>query len=122
MTRKRIWQISIWLCMCSVVARIDVVSWSGEHETVHNSDEKAAMFRLDTMCGPNCIWQIARAYGKDYSLKDIAQFAGTNAIRGTTVKGLVEACRKIGLPAKAVKTNVEIRHCIAQPQQVIGRW
>lgn len=105
---KRIWQISICLCVFSVVAGADSVSCSAEHDTTSRSSAEPGVFRLNTMCGPNCVWQIARASGKDCSPRDMAESAGTNPFRGTTVQGLVEAARKIGLQAKAVKTNIKV--------------
>lgn len=105
---KMIWKIFVCFCIFLKIAGLEILHSSIAQETGSTSDQKSFTFRLNTMCGPNCLWQIAKAYGKDYALKDIAKYAGTNANRGTTVKGLVEACRKIGLPAKAVKTNVEM--------------
>jgi hypothetical protein len=108
MACERIPQISICLCVFLVVAVADSVLCSAEHDTTSRSGAKPGVFRLNTMCGPNCVWQIARASGKDCSPRDIAKFAGTDPFRGTTIQGLVEAARKIGLQAKAVKTNIKV--------------
>jgi ATP-binding cassette subfamily B protein len=63
--------------------------------------------KIDMMCGPNCLWQISRAFGKMYSLGSIGNMAGTNLQNGTPVKGMVDAARKMGLQAQAVKVNIK---------------
>lgn len=63
-------------------------------------------FSIEMMCGPNCLWQIGRAFGKTHSLGAIAHMAGTRPPTGTTVAGMLEAAEKMGLPAVAVKTNI----------------
>ena len=60
----------------------------------------------DSYCGPRCLWQIAYVYGRNYSLNAIASLADTQIERGTTLEGMVEACTKMGLEAKVVKTNI----------------
>lgn len=60
----------------------------------------------DTMCGPHCLWQIARTFGKSYSLGAIRNLCGTDAASGTSVSAMVKASRSIGLKAKAVKTDM----------------
>jgi ABC-type bacteriocin/lantibiotic exporter with double-glycine peptidase domain len=107
MIRRTILMISICLCMCSPVAAADAVPSADERDADSRSRAQNAMFRLDTMCGPNCVWQLARVFGKDCTPKDIAEFAGTNTVSGTTIKGLVEACKKIGIPAEPVRTNLK---------------
>jgi len=62
--------------------------------------------QAEVMCGPQSLWQIAHVYGKTYSLNAIASMAGTDLQCGTTVQGMLDACKKIGLPAEAVKTNL----------------
>ncbi len=115
MAHRMIWKISICFCVCSTIAGAEVLSGPVDQDTCSVLDTKSVMFRLDTMCGPNCLWQIARVYGKDYSLKDIAEFAGTHTIHGTTVKGMKQACQHIGLPAEAIRTTMEV---LANDQRV----
>lgn len=104
--------MSKWICrsliclhLCLTVACAEVTP-SKVRKAGSNSKSKVSIFRLDTMCGPNCLWQIATVYGKDCSPRDIAEFAGTRGVRGTTVNGMVQACKKIGLPAKAVRATL----------------
>lgn len=66
------------------------------------------IIELDTMCGPNCLYQIARAYGKETSPDKIARLAETNAYQGTTVEGMLDACEALSLPAVAVRTNLKV--------------
>ena len=107
MTNRRvIWVTFICLFTFSTEARPDAVAPATEHDTSSHSSPGNSMFLLDNMCGPNCIWQIAKAFGMDCNFKSIAELAGTDVRRGTTVKGIVNACKKIGLPAEAVKTNL----------------
>ncbi len=63
-------------------------------------------FDTTTMCGPNCLWQIARAYGSPCSLDAIRSMAQTDIQSGTTMMGMIEAARGIGLQAAGVKTNI----------------
>lgn len=104
--RKPIWIALVCLVMCSTARHPRALASAGEYHAMPRSRARTPMFRLDTMCGPNCVWQIAKALGKDCTPKDIAEFAGTNASQGTTIKGLVQACKTIGLPAEAVRTNL----------------
>lgn len=62
---------------------------------------------LDVLCGPNCLQQIAYAYGENYSLQVIINMAGTNPKDGTSIKGMVDAASKMGLRAMPVKINIK---------------
>jgi len=62
----------------------------------------------DFMCGPRCLWQIAHVYGKEHTLNSIARMAGTDLRQGTTVSGMLNACRKMDVEAIAVKTNIRL--------------
>ena len=108
MINKKICHVSIaFYVLLSTIAYSGIAPDSDENDTNSTFPAKNVTFRLNTMCGPNCVWQIAKAFGKDFTPKEIADFAGTNTNRGTTIKGIVEACKKIGLPVEAVKTNLQ---------------
>ncbi len=100
------------ICHISFILFLFTVAYSN---TVSDSSKNIAspshsnsdVLRLDTMCGPNCLWQIAKAFGKDCTPLDIAKYAGTDVYRGTNIKGLLEACKRIGLPAEAVQTDLK---------------
>lgn len=75
---------------------------------VHSVDYFKDMNKsIDMNCGPNCLWQVMHAYNKDYSFKEIIDAADTSAKEGTSMKSMVAAANKMGLPAKAVKTNLK---------------
>ena len=57
-----------------------------------------------TDCGPACISTIARKYGLKISISKIREIAGTDS-EGTSVYGIVEAAKKLGFSAKAVKVS-----------------
>lgn len=53
-------------------------------------------------CGAACLAMIASFFGKNLSIAQVRDLAGTD-IEGTNFKGLLEASKKYGLKAKAVK-------------------
>ena len=57
------------------------------------------------MCGPNCLWMVARLFGKDISLLRITQLCGVYDKTQASLKDMVIAANKIGLEAIAVKLN-----------------
>ncbi|WP_252217071.1 peptidase domain-containing ABC transporter [Clostridium sp. VAP41] len=57
-----------------------------------------------TDCGPACISTIARKYGLKISISKIREITGTDS-EGTSVYGIVEAAKKLGFSAKAVKVS-----------------
>lgn len=57
------------------------------------------------MCGPNCLWMVARLFGKDISLLRITQLCGVYDKTQASLKDMVFAANKIGLEAIAVKLN-----------------
>ena len=57
------------------------------------------------MCGPNCLWMVARLFGKDISLLRITQLCGIYDKQQASLKDMVIAANKIGLEAIAVKLN-----------------
>ena len=58
-------------------------------------------------CGAACIAMICNHYKSYFSITQIREAAGTNR-QGTSLKGLIVACKKIGLDAKAVKATEKI--------------
>ena len=83
----------------------DVASLTPQHDTPPSSCGSQTR-RIDSMCGPYCLWQIARAFGKDYSVNSIMKMADTSAIEGTTIDAMVRTIREIGLFAVPVKTRI----------------
>jgi predicted double-glycine peptidase len=65
-----------------------------------------ATFYPDVMCGPNCLWQVSRAFGKSHSLGSIAYIAEITPQKGTSIHGMLKALTEMQLPAVAVKTNI----------------
>ncbi|MDA1926049.1 peptidase domain-containing ABC transporter [Bacillus cereus] len=55
-------------------------------------------------CGPACLAMISRHYGLSLSIAKIREVSGTD-LRGTNVKGLLEAATKLEFEAKGVKTK-----------------
>jgi ABC-type bacteriocin/lantibiotic exporter with double-glycine peptidase domain len=72
----------------------------------HSDPMQACSSEPDVMCGPNCLWQISHAFGKSYSLGAIKHMAGTTLTGGTTIDGMLNATRAMGLRAVAVKTDL----------------
>jgi hypothetical protein len=70
-------------------------------------DKRRVTFRLNSLCGPTCLWQVARALGKECSLQEVGIYADTSLCGGATVEGMLKACAKLGLPAQAVRTTVD---------------
>jgi hypothetical protein len=70
------------------------------------SPENPLGFDINVMCGPCCLWQIARVYGKACSLDAIRSKAQTDPREGTTMRGMIEAAHEIGLEAAGVKMNI----------------
>ena len=57
-------------------------------------------------CGAACIAMVCSHYKSYYSITQIRESAGTDR-QGTSLKGLLSACEKLGLDAKAVKGKEE---------------
>lgn len=57
-------------------------------------------------CGPACLAMIASHYNHIETISKIREFAGTS-INGTNIKGMIDAAKKIGFNAHAVKGNVK---------------
>ena len=57
-----------------------------------------------TDCAAACISSIARHYGKDIPLTVIREASGTSRT-GTTIKGVIDACRELGFKAEAYKSD-----------------
>lgn len=60
-----------------------------------------------TDCGAACLAMIASHFGSYLSITKIREIAGTD-IQGTSLKGMLEASKKLNLDAKAVKGNEQI--------------
>jgi hypothetical protein len=106
-TRKKMQRIAICLVLGWTQACFGASSDSAGQKARNPSAGKVVLFRANAMCGPNCLWQVARAYGQERSLQDIAASAGTDPFRGTTLEGMLRACRQMGLPAEAVRTRLD---------------
>ncbi len=105
MIGERIRQLPICLCMWLTLAYSDVPSVAAEQNVPSLPKGKTVVFRVNSMCGPNCLWQVARACGKAHSLREIATLAGTASLGGTTVEGMIRACHAIALPAEALRAD-----------------
>ena len=55
-------------------------------------------------CAAACVASIARHYGAPVPLTVIREASGTSAA-GTSIKGILDACREIGFQAKAYKSD-----------------
>jgi ABC-type bacteriocin/lantibiotic exporter with double-glycine peptidase domain len=106
-TRKKMQRIAICLALALPLAPSGASPDSGVRKAPEAPAGKAVLFRANAVCGPNCLWQVAKACGVECSLNEIATSAGTDSFRGTTVEGMLRACRQIGLPAAAVRTGLE---------------
>ena len=58
-------------------------------------------------CGAVCLAMIASQFGSHISITKIREVAGTDR-EGTSLKGMLEAAKKLCLDAKAVKGNEQI--------------
>lgn len=58
-------------------------------------------------CGAACLAMIASQFGSHISITKIREVAGTDR-EGTSLKGMLEAAKKLNLDAKAVKGNEQI--------------
>ncbi|MCM3737940.1 peptidase domain-containing ABC transporter [Bacillus cytotoxicus] len=55
-------------------------------------------------CGPACLTMISRHYGLKISISKIREMSGTD-LRGTNIKGLLQAADRLGFESKAVKVT-----------------
>ena len=67
-----------------------------------------------TDCGAACLASICLSYGLKISIARIRQYAFTDK-EGTTVKGLIEACEKLGLTGKGVMAEPEALDIVSMP-------
>jgi ATP-binding cassette, subfamily C, bacteriocin exporter len=67
-----------------------------------------------TDCGAACLATVAIVYGLRVPVAAIRQFAGTGP-RGTSVFGIVEAAKRLGFEARAVKCNGRLPETVALP-------
>ena len=61
----------------------------------------------ETYCGAACLARLASHFGSHLSITKIREVAGTDR-EGTSLKGMLEAAKKLNLDAKAVKGNEQI--------------
>lgn len=61
----------------------------------------------ETDCGAACLVMLASHFGSHLSITKIREVAGTDR-EGTSLKGMLEAAKKLNLDAKAVKGNEQI--------------
>jgi ATP-binding cassette subfamily B protein len=59
-----------------------------------------------TDCGAACLASISSFYGLHQPISRIRQYAGTDS-KGTNLSGMLDACEKLGLLAKAVRVKKE---------------
>jgi hypothetical protein len=57
------------------------------------------------MCGPNCLWLAAKTLNRETTLQKMRYFAETDPHRGTSLRGMLTALRRIGLEPLLVKTD-----------------
>lgn len=67
-----------------------------------------------TDCGAACLASICLSYGLKISIARIRQYAFTDK-EGTTVKGMIEACEKLGLTGKGVMAEPEALDIVSMP-------
>ena len=68
-------------------------------------DEELRAVYGNPMCGPNCLWQVARLFGKNVELSQMAYSCNVIDQRQASLWDLVETAKGLGLDAVAVKTN-----------------
>lgn len=68
--------------------------------------EETKAFADNIMCGPNCLWQIAYLYGKEYQLGGLRSLAGTKPYKGASVAGMLQALSSMKIPARAVRLDI----------------
>lgn len=71
--------------------------------------------QLDTTdCGAACLASVGIYYGLKMPMARIRQYAFTNK-NGTTVLGMIEACKKLGLTGKGVMAEIEALDIVVKP-------
>jgi len=66
----------------------------------------AADSRQKVLCGPRCLWLVARLYGLNVDLAQLAQKAHTDPRSGTTAYDMIATLRGLGLGAELVRTTL----------------
>jgi len=110
MTRNEATSVFVYIgaLLLSTTATLGSEGSMPAQESNQNAAEDVVFgFESDMMCGPNCLWQITYAYGKDYSLRELKDMSSTDMIKGTTIEGMCEAVRQMGLQVQAVQGDVE---------------
>lgn len=67
-----------------------------------------------TDCGAACLASVGIYYGLKMPMARIRQYAFTNK-NGTTVLGMIEACKKLGLTGKGVMAEIEALDIVVKP-------
>ena len=63
--------------------------------------------RRNMTCGPDCLWLVARSYGKNVTLARVAEIACTEPPLGTSAANMVRAAEQIGLGAEVVRGDLD---------------
>lgn len=71
----------------------------------------------EMMCGPYSLWLAARTIGVDVSLKRIKQVAGTTPWDGTSIQGMIDAARDLGLQPQVIRASLD--YISRDPRQTI---
>lgn len=66
-------------------------------------------------CGPNCLALISYALGQVVSVERVAELAGSDKIKGTTMSGLCQAAQSIGLKAEGRRISLDVLKSINYP-------
>jgi hypothetical protein len=67
------------------------------------------------MCGPNCLALLSYALGSPVSVERVAQLAGTDPSKGTTMAGLAQAAQALGFRAKGKKLSLRAYKKLRSP-------
>lgn len=103
---KRLWCFCICCSLHLAAFGDDTASRTLQHDQESFSGGSRTR-RIDSMCGPYCLWQVSRAFGKDYSVNAIMKIADTSALEGTTIDAMVRTIHEMGLFAVAAKTKIK---------------
>jgi ABC-type bacteriocin/lantibiotic exporter with double-glycine peptidase domain len=61
----------------------------------------------EMMCGPKCLYLVARLYGRPARLGEITRCCSTDPEKGTTVGDLIDCAARLGLTAEVVRTDLD---------------
>ncbi|MFC1781169.1 cysteine peptidase family C39 domain-containing protein [Planctomycetota bacterium] len=89
-----------------------------EYSFSHEYDLSSNL-EYNMMCGPNCLFQVACIFGRYHTLGSISNMAEFNVHKGVSFANMIKAAEKMGLYAKAYKTNVKTIQDIDKAKYVI---